>query len=68
MLDEVHTYRGALGAHVTNILRRICNAMSNMNVSPNGIRYIMASATIGNPKDLASLLIRYFSFLTCLID
>lgn len=46
IIDEVHTYRGAFGSHVSNVFRRldrICKIHGSQPV------YICSSATIGNP-------------------
>lgn len=45
VLDELHAYRGVLGAHVANILRRLLRIAAHYGADP---RVIGASATIGN--------------------
>lgn len=49
VVDELHTYNGLFGAHVSLImrrLRRICHALGNRSV-----QFISASATVANPKE-----------------
>lgn len=47
VIDEVHTYRGVFGSHVTNVLRRLKRICAFYGVSP---QFILCSATIGNPQ------------------
>lgn len=54
ILDEVHTYRGVFGSHVANVLRRLKRVARFYGADP---RFILTSATIANPSDLASTLI-----------
>ena len=54
IIDEVHTYRGVFGSHmawVINRLKRICSLYGS---SPN---FILSSATIGNPAEMARMLL-----------
>lgn len=54
VVDEIHTYRGVFGSHVSHVfrrLRRICNYWGS---NP---QFIACSATIANPKELAETLI-----------
>ncbi|WP_163336705.1 DEAD/DEAH box helicase [Desulfopila sp. IMCC35008] len=53
VLDEVHTYRGVLGSHMAWVLRRLLRIASGYGSSP---QFIMLSATIGNPLELAERL------------
>ncbi len=53
VIDEVHMYRGILGAHVAAVLRRLDRVCEHYGSSPT---YIAASATIANPGELASRL------------
>ncbi len=53
VIDEVHTYRGILGAHVAAVLRRLDRVCEHYGSSPT---FIAASATIANPGELASRL------------
>jgi DEAD/DEAH box helicase domain-containing protein len=54
VVDETHTYRGVFGSHVANVIRRLKRVANFYNVNP---QFILASATIGNPKELAERLI-----------
>ncbi len=50
VVDEVHLYRGAFGGHMAQLLRRIRRCAWRYGASPV---VIAASATVGNPKELA---------------
>ena len=54
VIDEGHTYRGVFGSHVANVLRRLKRVANFYGARP---QFILASATIGNPKELAERLI-----------
>ncbi len=54
VLDEVHTYRGILGAHVACVLRRLQRVCRHYGADP---LFLAASATIANPGELTSRLI-----------
>src|SRR6266540_1072354 len=54
VIDEAHTYRGVFGSHVANVIRRLKRVAEFYGARP---QFILASATIGNPKDLAENLI-----------
>jgi DEAD/DEAH box helicase domain-containing protein len=54
VIDEAHTYRGVFGSHVANVLRRLKRVARFYGAQP---QYILASATIGNPRELAEKLI-----------
>ena len=54
VIDETHTYRGVFGSHVANVIRRLKRVAKFYGARP---QFIMASATIGNPKELAEKLI-----------
>jgi DEAD/DEAH box helicase domain-containing protein len=54
VIDETHTYRGVFGSHVANVLRRLKRIANFYGSKP---QFILASATIGNPKELAENLI-----------
>jgi DEAD/DEAH box helicase domain-containing protein len=54
VIDEIHTYRGVFGSHVANIIRRLKRIATFYGAS---IQFILTSATIGNPAELASKLI-----------
>ncbi|MGZ4216990.1 MAG: DEAD/DEAH box helicase [Solirubrobacteraceae bacterium] len=53
VVDEAHVYRGVFGSHVANVLRRLRRLASIHGTAP---RFILASATIANPLDLAQRL------------
>lgn len=48
VVDEVHTYRGAFGSHVANVMRRLVRACEMHGSRPT---FVCSSATIGNPKE-----------------
>ena len=50
VIDELHTYRGAFGSHLSNIFRRLNRVCNYYNSSP---RFFCSSATIANPVELA---------------
>jgi len=54
VIDEVHTYRGVFGSHVTNVLRRLKRICAFYGANP---QFILCSATIGNPQAHAEALI-----------
>jgi len=54
VIDEAHTYRGVFGSHVANVIRRIKRVAKFYGTKP---QFILASATIGNPRELAEKLI-----------
>ncbi len=54
VLDEVHNYRGILGAHVACVLRRLARVCAHYGSNPV---LLAASATIANPGELVSRLI-----------
>jgi DEAD/DEAH box helicase domain-containing protein len=54
VIDEIHTYRGLFGAHMSWILRRLIRVADRYGTRPT---FIMLSATIGNPGQLGSKLI-----------
>ncbi|HEY2260917.1 MAG TPA: DEAD/DEAH box helicase [Solirubrobacteraceae bacterium] len=53
VVDEAHVYRGVFGSHVGNVLRRLRRAAAIHGTEP---RFLLASATIANPVDLAERL------------
>ncbi len=53
VVDEAHTYRGVFGSHVANVLRRLRRAAAIHGSDP---RFLLASATIANPLELAQRL------------
>lgn len=50
VIDELHNYRGIFGSHLANILRRLKRIAAFYGSSP---RFIMCSATIANPREMA---------------
>ncbi|HKP91658.1 MAG TPA: DEAD/DEAH box helicase [Thermoleophilaceae bacterium] len=54
VVDEAHVYRGVFGSHVANVLRRLRRLARAYGTEP---RFVLASATIANPRDLAERLI-----------
>ncbi len=50
VIDELHAYRGVFGSHVANVLRRLHRLCRHYGSAP---QFIMASATIANPRELA---------------
>jgi DEAD/DEAH box helicase domain-containing protein len=53
VVDEAHVYRGVFGSHVGNVLRRLRRAAAIHGTEP---RFLLASATIANPIELAERL------------
>jgi DEAD/DEAH box helicase domain-containing protein len=54
VVDEAHTYRGVFGSHVANVLRRLRRVARAYGSDP---RFLLASATIANPIELAERLV-----------
>ena len=50
VIDELHTYRGAFGSHLANVLRRLDRVCRYYHSTP---RFLCSSATIANPLELA---------------
>jgi DEAD/DEAH box helicase domain-containing protein len=48
VLDELHAYRGVLGVHVANVVRRALRLCARHGSEPT---VVAASATIGNPAE-----------------
>ncbi len=53
VVDEAHVYRGVFGSHVANVLRRLRRIAAAYGTEP---RFLLASATIANPLELAERL------------
>jgi DEAD/DEAH box helicase domain-containing protein len=53
VVDEAHVYRGVFGSHVANVLRRLRRVSLAYGGEP---RFLLASATIANPAELAERL------------
>ena len=51
VLDEIHSYQGVFGSAVGNVLRRLRRMSSYYGSAP---QFLTASATIGNPIELAT--------------
>ena len=54
VIDEIHTYRGVFGSNLANVLRRLLRLCDFYGSHP---QFILCSATIANPKELAETLI-----------
>src|SRR5881398_247110 len=50
VVDEAHVYRGVFGSHVGNVLRRLRRIARVYGSDP---QFLLASATIANPAELA---------------
>ena len=53
VVDEAHVCRGVFGSHVAMVLRRLRRLVAHYRGDP---RFVMASATVGNPSELAERL------------
>lgn len=53
VIDEIHTYRGVFGSHLANVLRRLVRLCEFYGSHP---QFILCSATIANPVELAQIL------------
>jgi DEAD/DEAH box helicase domain-containing protein len=53
-IDEMHAYRGVFGSHVANVVRRLKRIAAFYGAAP---LFILTSATIANPRELAENLI-----------
>ncbi len=53
VIDEAHVYRGVFGSHVGNVLRRLRRIAAIHGTEP---RFLLTSATIANPIELAERL------------
>ncbi len=54
VIDEMHTYRGVFGSHTANVIRRLKRICAFYGSNP---RFLLCSATIGNPGELAEALV-----------
>jgi len=53
VVDEAHVFRGVFGSHVGHVLRRLRRLVAHYGGDP---RFVLASATVGNPAELAERL------------
>jgi DEAD/DEAH box helicase domain-containing protein len=53
VIDEAHVYRGVFGSHVAGVLRRLRRIAAAYGTEP---RFVLTSATIANPVELAERL------------
>ncbi|MGA9160781.1 MAG: DEAD/DEAH box helicase [Actinomycetota bacterium] len=53
VVDETHVFRGVFGSHVAHVLRRLRRLVAHYGGHP---RFVLASATVGNPSELAERL------------
>jgi DEAD/DEAH box helicase domain-containing protein len=54
VIDEMHIYRGVFGSHVANVIRRLLRVCRFYGTEPI---FILASATLANPREHAEALI-----------
>jgi DEAD/DEAH box helicase domain-containing protein len=54
VVDEAHVSRGVFGSHVAHVLRRLRRLVAHYGGDP---RFVLASATVGNPAELAERLV-----------
>jgi DEAD/DEAH box helicase domain-containing protein len=54
IIDEIHVYRGVFGSHVANVIRRLKRIANFYGAHP---QFILTSATIANPDELAEKLV-----------
>ena len=54
VIDEIHAYRGIFGSNLANVLRRLMRLCAFYGAKP---QFILCSATIANPGELARLLV-----------
>jgi DEAD/DEAH box helicase domain-containing protein len=54
IIDELHAYRGVFGSHLTNVMRRLRRICRHYGSDPT---FICSSATIANPRELATALV-----------
>jgi DEAD/DEAH box helicase domain-containing protein len=64
VLDELHTYRGVFGSHMAHVLARLKRVASFHGSNPT---FISATATIGNPEELAARLLAVDPAELCVI-
>ena len=54
VIDETHVYRGVFGSHMSNVIRRLRRLCAYYGTTP---QFVLCSATIANPKQLANDLV-----------
>ncbi len=54
VIDELHNYRGIFGSHLANVLRRLKRIANFYGSQP---RFILSTATIANPLEMAEKMI-----------
>ncbi len=54
VVDEVHTYRGVFGSHVSHVFRRLQRVCACHSTA---VQFLCASATVANEEDLATRLL-----------
>ncbi|MDR1787588.1 MAG: DEAD/DEAH box helicase [Treponema sp.] len=54
VIDEMHIYSGVFGSHVADLIRRLRRVAAFYGSRP---RFILCSATIANPRELAEALV-----------
>jgi DEAD/DEAH box helicase domain-containing protein len=59
VIDEAHVYRGVFGSHVANVIRRLRRIA---NIHGSEPRFLLASATIANPSELAERITGHTDF------
>jgi DEAD/DEAH box helicase domain-containing protein len=64
VLDELHTYRGVFGSHMAHVLARLRRVARFHGSNPT---FISATATIGNPEELAARLLTVDPAELCVI-
>ncbi len=62
VIDELHTYRGVFGSHLANVLRRLQRIARFHGANPV---FVLASATIGNPREHAKRMVGHEVELVC---
>ncbi len=54
VVDEAHTYRGVLGAHMAQLFQRVQRIAARYGARPN---FVLCTATVGNGEELAQNLL-----------
>jgi DEAD/DEAH box helicase domain-containing protein len=54
VVDEAHVARGVFGSHVAHVIRRLRRLIAHYGGAP---RFVLSSATVGNPAELAERLV-----------